>query len=76
MVLGGDDDHYSEDGAEDDGGDAHGQTDEGEVTGLTRRDLCSYHVPPRYSRPHLHSFDDGDDSRGPEAADGGEDGDG
>lgn len=76
MVLRGDDDYNGEDGAQHNGGDADGQADEGEVARLTGRYFCCNHVSSGYRRPHLHCFDDGDDACGPEAADGGENGDG
>lgn len=56
VVLGGDDDHNGEDGAEHDGGDAHCQTDEGEVTSLARRNLRRHHVAPSHSSTHLHEY--------------------
>lgn len=53
VVLRGDDDHHGEDGAQHDGGDAHGQADEGEVAGLAGGYLRRHHVPPGYRRAHL-----------------------
>lgn len=54
VVLRGDDNHNGEYGAEHDGGDSHRQTDEGEVTCLTRGDLCCNHVTSSHSSTHLN----------------------
>lgn len=62
MVLGGDDDDHSEDGAQHDGRNADRQTDEGEVTCLTGGYFCCHHVPSGYRRAHLR--DDGKWGRG------------
>ena len=53
MVLGGNDDYHGEDGTQNDGGNAHCQADEGEVTRLAGRYLCRHHVPPGHCCTHL-----------------------
>ena len=54
MVLRGDDDYHGEDGAQDDGGDADGQADEGEVACLAGGYFRRHHVPSGYRRAHLN----------------------
>lgn len=70
------DDYHGEDGAQHNGGDANRQTDEGEVARLAGGYFRRHHVPSGYRRTHLHCFDDRNDACWPEAADGGEHGDG
>lgn len=53
MVLRGDDDHHGEDGAQDNGGDADSQADEGEVARLSGCNLRRHDVAPGYRRTHL-----------------------
>lgn len=76
MVLRGNDDYHGEDGAQHNGGNANSQADEGEVARLAGGYFRRHHVPSGYRRTHLHCFDDGNDACWPEAADGGEHGDG
>lgn len=53
MVLSGNDDHHCKDGAQDHGGDAHRQADEGEVAGLPRGNFSRYDVAAGNCSPHL-----------------------
>lgn len=53
MMLSGNDYHHRKDGAQDHGGDAHRQANEGEVAGLPGGNFCRYDVATGNSSSHL-----------------------